>query len=200
MQACRQILEEGGPEQITTQKIADRAGVAIGSLYQYFPNKEAIIADVFHTAIATDAEAIVRETSQTLTGIMRDEFAQTLFEIVRMRARLYRRYLQLHGDFFRRYHLHFDFQSLVDQCAVERFQQPSWDEWLHWFLKRHQQHLVVPDISLAAMITTQLIDRLTEAAIDTDPALLESADYLQEIDRALIGYLCGKRLEELPKT
>lgn len=37
--ATAQLLRELGSEQVTTNKIATRAGVSIGSLYQYFPNK-----------------------------------------------------------------------------------------------------------------------------------------------------------------
>ena len=56
-QACQQILENEGAEHLTTQRIADVAGVTIGSLYQYFPNKEAVVADVFNNKMAKDAEA-----------------------------------------------------------------------------------------------------------------------------------------------
>ena len=39
-----QVLIEYGYEGATTARIAERAGVSIGSLYQYFPNKEALVA------------------------------------------------------------------------------------------------------------------------------------------------------------
>lgn len=34
---------ESGPDQIRVQAIADKAGVAVGSLYQYFPNREGLL-------------------------------------------------------------------------------------------------------------------------------------------------------------
>lgn len=43
VEAVARFLEEVGLEPLTTNKIAERAGVSIGSLYQYFPNKEAIL-------------------------------------------------------------------------------------------------------------------------------------------------------------
>ena len=46
LEAAARILEEGGWSTINTNDIADRAGVGIGSLYQYFPSKEAILAEL----------------------------------------------------------------------------------------------------------------------------------------------------------
>lgn len=42
-EATAQIVASGGPEALSTNKVAQRAGVSIGTLYQYFPTKEAIV-------------------------------------------------------------------------------------------------------------------------------------------------------------
>lgn len=42
--AGAQLLAEHGFESLTTARVAERAGVSIGSLYQYFPNKQALAA------------------------------------------------------------------------------------------------------------------------------------------------------------
>lgn len=44
LDAAAEILADGGYAALTTNQLAERAGVSIGSLYHYFPNKEAIIA------------------------------------------------------------------------------------------------------------------------------------------------------------
>lgn len=41
--ATAEVLAEEGLDHTTTNHIADRAGVSVGSLYQYFPDKEALI-------------------------------------------------------------------------------------------------------------------------------------------------------------
>jgi len=43
LQAAVQVLAEEGAQRFTTARVAERAGVSIGSLYQYFPNKAAIL-------------------------------------------------------------------------------------------------------------------------------------------------------------
>jgi AcrR family transcriptional regulator len=44
LDAAAQVLLAKGYERATTDRIAERAGVSIGSVYEYFPNKESIFA------------------------------------------------------------------------------------------------------------------------------------------------------------
>jgi AcrR family transcriptional regulator len=46
VEATTQVLLERGYERFTTAQAAERAGVSVGSLYQYFPNKAALAAAV----------------------------------------------------------------------------------------------------------------------------------------------------------
>ena len=55
-QAGLQILEADGPSGLTTNRIAELAGVSIGSLYRYYPNKEAIVADVYEARTQSELE------------------------------------------------------------------------------------------------------------------------------------------------
>jgi AcrR family transcriptional regulator len=50
--AAAHILEKTGLDQLNTNQIAEKAGVSIGSLYQYFPSKESI----FHQLVEKDLE------------------------------------------------------------------------------------------------------------------------------------------------
>jgi AcrR family transcriptional regulator len=44
LDAAAELFDAGGFEAVTTDRIVARAGVSIGSMYQYFPNKEALLA------------------------------------------------------------------------------------------------------------------------------------------------------------
>jgi AcrR family transcriptional regulator len=64
LEAAAQVLAKEGAQRFTTARVAEKAGVAVGSLYQYFPNKAAILfrlqADEW------------RQTHDLLQGILED--------------------------------------------------------------------------------------------------------------------------------
>jgi len=70
LEATARILEAEGLEAANTNAIAERAGVSVGSLYQYFPDKAAIFAELIiasETELGDMLEALVSSTgAQTL--------------------------------------------------------------------------------------------------------------------------------------
>ncbi len=56
------MLEREGPEGLNTNRIAERAGVSIGTLYQYFPDKAAILLAAARRSLArTDSGLVARQ-------------------------------------------------------------------------------------------------------------------------------------------
>ncbi len=52
VEGCARLLREQGPLDLTTNAIAEKAGVGIGTVYEFFPNKEAVVAQVAERALA----------------------------------------------------------------------------------------------------------------------------------------------------
>jgi len=67
--AAAQVFRRNGYATATTDRIAERAGVSIGSLYQYFPNKDAILVALAERHIDAGF-ALVRELlAEASTGV-----------------------------------------------------------------------------------------------------------------------------------
>ncbi|AOY96599.1 TetR family transcriptional regulator [Cupriavidus sp. USMAA2-4] len=75
LQAAVQVLAEEGAPRFTTARVAERAGVSVGSLYQYFPNKAAILF-----RLQSDEW---RRTTELLRAILEDR-ARPPFERLRI--------------------------------------------------------------------------------------------------------------------
>lgn len=66
LEAAARVLECRGLDGFTTNAVAERAGVSIGSLYQYFPSKEALTATLIRretTTLIENATAALDERS-----------------------------------------------------------------------------------------------------------------------------------------
>ena len=48
--AARELIAEGGYVEAQVAPVADRAGVAVGTVYRYFPSKSELFAEVFREA------------------------------------------------------------------------------------------------------------------------------------------------------
>jgi AcrR family transcriptional regulator len=64
LDAAVQVLAKEGAQRFTTARVAEKAGVSVGSLYQYFPNKAAILF-----RLQSDEW---RQTTALLRGILAD--------------------------------------------------------------------------------------------------------------------------------
>jgi len=64
LEAAARLFREHGYTATTTNKVAELAGVSIGSLYQYFPNKDALLVELARRHMDTAAEAVTAEISR----------------------------------------------------------------------------------------------------------------------------------------
>ncbi|VWC08399.1 TetR family transcriptional regulator [Burkholderia arboris] len=64
LQAAIQVLATEGAQRFTMARVAERAGVSVGSLYQYFPNKASVLFRLQHDEW--------RQTYEMLCGILQD--------------------------------------------------------------------------------------------------------------------------------
>ena len=64
LDAAVKLLKRGGASSITTNRIAETAGVSIGSVYQYFPNKHALFVALHERHIGLVDEVIRRRMTE----------------------------------------------------------------------------------------------------------------------------------------
>jgi AcrR family transcriptional regulator len=87
LQAAAQIFERHGYAAGTTNRIADRAGVSIGSLYQYFPNKDAILVALVHRHLAEGITALQPHLERLNDGACFDDvLPDIVYAMVAMHA------------------------------------------------------------------------------------------------------------------
>ena len=80
LEACSRLLVSEGFYVITTDKIAKEAGVSIGSLYQFFGNKESVVQAVVKNIIEQDKQ-VITDKMKAVTSTQPEERIKSLIQI-----------------------------------------------------------------------------------------------------------------------
>ena len=181
VEATARILIREGFDRASTNRIAEEAGVSIGSLYQYFPSKEALVA------------AVIDRHNQELMQIVRVALAEVAALPV---EKAVRRLVAVAIDAHRANpKLH---QALTEQIPrvgrAERIGAFNRETLalLRNYLEAHRDELRTVDLGLAAFVCATSIEALTHTAVLHRPEALsdEAHDILvDEATRLVVRYL-----------
>ena len=186
-EACLRILDREGPEQLTTARIADVAGINIASLYQYYPNKEAILAELFEDQIS-QYMSTVRQRFLDIDRLSRTSMEATLTAIIDMEIE---RHLLLHRmdpDFYRAYQQSFDIHQRINELTVS-LENPAWEQWFPRFLHRHRDELRNEDLGLISSIAMHALSGTIMLTLASEPERLEQEAFARELLELLLRYL-----------
>ena len=96
LSATIQVLLADGQERLTTTRVAYRAGVSVGTLYQYFPNKQALLRAVLErhldevvTAVERACEQHRGRTLEDMASALINAFLDAKMKSIRTSAALY---------------------------------------------------------------------------------------------------------------
>jgi AcrR family transcriptional regulator len=174
LEAAARVLLDRGYGGATTNRISEAAGVSVGTVYEYFANKE----DVFEALIQREVGVLVRALQgqpprpgasivETLTGIIGAGMAA-----MRHGPELYRSLEQVPGARFRR------------QLAAARREVVA---FVRRLLEVHRAELRVSDLDLAAFV---IVGAVEGVAANASRELLD-ARLACELTELLEGYLVG---------
>jgi len=79
LEAVNLVVKRHGSQAITTNRIAEAAGVSVGSLYQYFPDKRAIFT-ALHDRHVDDVRQVIDQTTAACASASLEEFARELVQ------------------------------------------------------------------------------------------------------------------------
>jgi AcrR family transcriptional regulator len=71
LEAAEQMLQREGPDGLNTNRIAERAGVSIGTLYQYFPDKAAILLAMAQRSLARPDAGFMAQQKTLMAALIR---------------------------------------------------------------------------------------------------------------------------------
>jgi AcrR family transcriptional regulator len=181
IEATARVLVKEGYDRASTNRIADVAGVSIGSLYQYFPSKEALVA------------AVIDRHMQDTMQVARDALIKVAMQPV---ERAVRQLVKLGIDAHRiDPKLHRVLTEQVPRVGrLDNVQARDRETYglIRTYLDAHRDEIQVADVELAAFVCVTTVEALTHAAVIHRPDVLsdEKADtFIDEVTRLVLRYL-----------
>ena len=183
VEATARILIREGFDKASTNRIAAVAGVSIGSLYQYFPCKEALVAAVIDRHNG-DLMEVVRDT---LTDVMSLPLEKAVRRIVSVAIAAHRVDPRLHRVVAEEIPRSGRLQNVA---AFNR----QYLGFFRSYLEAHADEIRRVDPGLAAFVCVTSIEAITHHAVLNHAQMLsdEMAEALiEEATHLIVGYLRG---------
>lgn len=153
------VLERHGPEGLTTNRVAEVAGVSIGTLYQYFSNKESLIAalqDRYFQHTVGLCRAVLASAHSVPMPILVERMASALVEAYAAQRPIHRWLVELRSDAG----FHARWREEVDKLTAE----------LAAFLEARDD-LHVPNAEAAAFVLVHSIEGVTNSVAERNSGL-----------------------------
>lgn len=180
VEATARILVKEGFEKTSTNRIAEIAGVSVGSLYQYFPSKEALVA------------AVIDRHNDAIMNVVRAAFAEVAdLPIEKAVRRLVTVAIEAH---------HIDpnlHRVLAEQIprSGHLAEVEAYNHEIHGlvraYLERHRKEMRKIDPALAAFMCVSTIEAIAHNTVLNGEMLSEKMAkvLVDETTRMVMGYL-----------
>ena len=176
--ATARILIKLGFDGLTTNAVADQAGVSIGSLYQYFPNKQALVAALIERRL----DEKNANTHSELARVAQQPFPQAVRTMIRVTIENYAASPELS-------------RVLIEQ--VPRVGRMARIAELHQgtlrlvaaLLEARKHELAVRDPEMAAFVLVASIEAIAQRAALFQPARLSDPALIDEATAMVTRYL-----------
>ena len=178
IKATAQVLVEEGYDRASTNRIALAAGVSIGSLYQYFPSKEALVAALVEEHLQRMSDAL----SAVLAAAKPSGLPETTRVVVQGLIAAYRVDSRLHqvlcqevpkvGELRKVYH----FEEQLARAARE-------------YLAMLRQSIRHEDLDRAVFLLANAVPSVIRAAVSSDPQGLGDESLANELTDLILRYL-----------
>src|SRR5260370_34046904 len=180
LEATARILVKEGYDKASTNRIAEVAGVSIGSLYQYFPSKEAVVAAVIdrHTQQVSQLtrNALVKMAARPIEDAAR-EFVSVAIDAHRINPKL-------HGVLS---------EQIPRVGRLENIEANLREGYalVRGYLDAHRDEIDVADHDLAAFVCVTVGEALQHAAVLRRPDILadgKARHFVDDVTRLLVRY------------
>ena len=180
LDATARVLTKEGYDRASTNRIAATAGVSVGSLYQYFPNKEALVA------------ALVARHNREMLDLLRDALKEVAsLDLATAIAKLVRAAVDAHRVDPALHRVLDEQVPRMGQLAKIEALQGETFHLVRSYLEERRSEISVRDLDSTTSILVTTVEALTHAFVIHKPDALDGDRdrFIDEVTRLIVGYL-----------
>lgn len=178
LDAAAHILTHDGYASFTTNQIAETAGVSIGSIYQYFPNKDLILSQLIdrhmHQINSVFESKMLQVVGAPLPEAIK-EVVTTILAVHAVNPKLHRA-------------LNEQIPKAGQADKLEELHRNA-TTLLRYFLELRKDQLRIRNLDLAAFIIVEATDSVIHSVVQNSPELLKDEKLKEELSDLLLRYL-----------
>jgi AcrR family transcriptional regulator len=178
LEATTHILTAEGYDKANTNRIAERAGISIGSLYQYFPNKESLMAALIEQHSNEMAELVETKLNNLFDSPLEIVVPELIKAVIAAHAINPRLHQVLSEEIPRLG------KSIQMEQAQERIAQI-----LRSYLDRWSNSIQPQNLEMTVFILCRTVDALSHAAVIEYPDFVKDDRFEIEVSNLLLCYL-----------
>lgn len=180
LDATARVLVREGYDRASTNRIAAIAGVSIGSLYQYFPNKEALVAAL----VARHNREMIQLLRDALKEVASHDVATALRALIAAMVDAHRVAPALHRIFAEQV------PRMGQLAEIQALERETFAVIRTYFEERRAE-IAVADIDTATFICVTAVEALTHEFVirQPDASRRDRDRFIDEVARMIVGYL-----------
>jgi AcrR family transcriptional regulator len=181
LDATARVLVERGYAKTNTNVVAELAGISVGSLYRYYPNKNALITALQERHVAKMLGVFADITANmTPDGSLAGDLQALIDALVGAHL--------LEPELNRILEEETSYSNIKDSEVRQKFFAEA-----RVLLRRHQAELTIGDVDLAAFVVVRILKVLVKNVVLAVPEGVDASKLQAEILPAVLGYLTQGR-------
>ncbi len=181
LRAAAHILRTQGWDACNTNAVAKKAGVSIGSLYQYFPSKDALITLLTEQHATRAHEVLINALASAAQTPMTIQVAVRTF--IRATVLLHAEDPQLHRV------LQAQVPRLESGFKVVRHMSSQSARLVRGWLELQREHLRDVDLDVATLVLVTAVESISHLDVLDKPRQLDTEVMVEELSWLVLGYL-----------
>jgi len=170
LEATARILAAEGRARLSTNRVAEVAGVSVGSLYQYFPNKDALLAELRRRYDQQFMDRMLRKLGRL--GSL--PLGEAIAEFVRFMVGLHLENPKLHNEL---------------SVEIPDLQRDTLRAFALAYLEAHRDEVRPRDLELASYVSVEAGEALVHQTALHEPERLRDEAFVEEVCDLLLRYL-----------